>query len=73
MCDPGEYRRRALSYGRLAQTARSTELRHRLLSLAQTWDRLAIETEDYEALLCQRQMRPARRRVRSQLVEAGAP
>jgi hypothetical protein len=72
MCDPDEYRRRALSYERLAQTARSRELRHRLMRLAQTWDRLAIETEDYEALLCRRQMRPARRKT-SSLVEAGAP
>ena len=60
MCDPGECRRRARAYQRLADAARPPELRRRLGNLASAWERLAAEMEECEALLCERQIEDIR-------------
>ena len=60
MCDPGECRRRARAYQRLADAAQFPELRRRLEGLAASWEKLAADTEECEALLCDRQIENAR-------------
>jgi hypothetical protein len=60
MSDPGEYRRRARAYQRLADAAQLPELQRRLAELAATWEKLATDTEACEALLCDRQIETER-------------
>lgn len=60
MCDPGECRRRARAYRRLAEAAQLPELRRSLEGLAASWEKLAVDTEECEALLCDRQIENAR-------------
>jgi hypothetical protein len=49
--DPIKCRRHAEACMRLAETARSPELSEALVSMAETWERLAAEAEHYESLL----------------------
>jgi hypothetical protein len=50
VADPIECRKHASSCLRRAQIARTSELRAKLLSLAEAWVNLATEAEQYEAL-----------------------
>ncbi len=54
--DPMQCRKHAMACLRLPQTARTSELRASLLSMAQTWAKLAVEAERYEALLAEQWM-----------------
>jgi hypothetical protein len=49
--DPVTCRKHAMASMRLAQTARTPELHAALVSMAETWTKLAAEAELYEALL----------------------
>ena len=52
MADPALCRKTAQHCLRLAERARSAKEKRALLKIAQTWSRLAEETEAYEAILC---------------------
>ena len=60
MSDPKECRRRARAYQRLADAARRPELQRRLAELTATWEKIAADTEECEALLCDRQIETER-------------
>jgi hypothetical protein len=49
--DPEKCRANALRYSQLAERAKSPERRERLSALAETWTKLAAETESDRALL----------------------
>lgn len=49
--DPRTCRRHAKACRRLAETAKTSELSRALLSMAQTWAKLATDTEHYEKIL----------------------
>jgi hypothetical protein len=53
--DPKECRQHALNCMLLAKEARSEDEKNRLLHLAQTWTKLAIELEQAEAFLKDKQ------------------
>jgi hypothetical protein len=52
--DPMTCRRHANACLRLAETAKTSELSTALLSMAQTWAKLATDTEHYERILIAR-------------------
>lgn len=54
--DPATCRKHAVACMRLAQTARTPELHAALVSMAETWTKLAAEAELYEALLLDHSM-----------------
>jgi hypothetical protein len=52
VADPVHCRKHAQKCALLAQRARSAQEKRALLKLAQTWSRLAAQTEAYEDILC---------------------